>query len=175
MRLETSKARGRLAKYCIGNGIDLGYGGDPITPHAIAMDRLIEVRGVKSDEDHPQNLSGDARNLYWFNDEVLDFVYSSHLLEDFPAEEISKILFEWFRVIKPGGYLVLYGPDEPTYSKHCELTGQEHNQAHKSADFGLEFVKKILRENLCDMYEIVHEIPLIDDYCFDLVIAKKEI
>jgi predicted SAM-dependent methyltransferase len=173
MNLETSKARERLAKYCVGNGIDLGYGGDPITPHAIAMDQPFEFRLTKSEGDHPQNLSGDARNLYWFNDDVLDFVYSSHLLEDFKAEETPIILKEWLRVVKPGGYLVLYGPDEVVYAEHCRRTGQNHNEAHSVPDFGLEFLKNVLSEHLNGMYQVVHEVKLIDDYCFDLVLRKK--
>ena len=35
---ETSKCRDRLAKYCIGNGLDIGHGGDPINDTAITLD-----------------------------------------------------------------------------------------------------------------------------------------
>ena len=35
---ETSKCRARLAPHCSGSGVDLGPGGDPITPHAIRVD-----------------------------------------------------------------------------------------------------------------------------------------
>ncbi len=35
---ETSKHRDLLAPYCAGYGIDIGFGGDPITPTALRMD-----------------------------------------------------------------------------------------------------------------------------------------
>ena len=37
---ETSAVRDLLAPYCAGDGLDLGYGGDPIVPHAIALRKL---------------------------------------------------------------------------------------------------------------------------------------
>src|SRR5258708_29036296 len=77
---ETSKCRNRLAQFCTGYGLDLGFGGDPITDTAIRVDQIYPYSNVGS---FPVQLGGDARRLVWFNDEVLDFVYSSHLLEDF--------------------------------------------------------------------------------------------
>ncbi len=166
---ETSKARPRLSKFCQGNGIDLGYGGDPIVPTVITMDL---PRPYTKLGDHPQNLAGDARDLYWFRNNVLDYVYSSHLLEDFPPQEIAAVLREWLRVIKVGGVLALYGPDEQAYRAHCKRTGQDYNPSHKIDDFGLKYLKKVLEQNLQGAYSIVHEIELIDNYCFDLVVRK---
>src|SRR4051794_21358440 len=77
---ETSKSRERLAKYCEGYGLDLGYGGDPISFSAIRMDLPQPYTRVG---ELPVQLGGKAENLYWFKDGVLDYVYSSHLLEDF--------------------------------------------------------------------------------------------
>jgi len=37
-RSETSKCRSRLARYCVGAGIDIGAGGDPIVPTAVIVD-----------------------------------------------------------------------------------------------------------------------------------------
>lgn len=136
---ETSKCRERLKHFCIGCGLDLGYGGDPILPTAITVDLPTPYAQVGNS---PLHLKGDARNLYWFRDNVLDYVYSSHLLEDF--ENTYDVLKEWLRVIKPGGYLILYCPDEPTYKEHCRKTGQSYNYSHKIKNFGLECCKKIL-------------------------------
>jgi uncharacterized protein (TIGR02246 family) len=166
---ETSKARPRLSKFCQGNGIDLGYGGDPIVPTVITMDL---PRPYARLGDHPQNLAGDARDLYWFRNNILDYVYSSHLLEDFSSKETAAVLREWLRVIKVGGVLVLYGPDEQAYRAHCKKTGQDYNPSHKIDDFGLRYVKRVLEQNFQGTYSIVHEIELIDDYCFDLVVRK---
>jgi predicted SAM-dependent methyltransferase len=167
---ETSKARERLKKYCTGNGIDLGYGGDPIVPTAITLDRNEGPYTVFSN--YPQNLFGDARNLYWFRDCVFDYVYSSHLLEDFAEEETPVILKEWLRVVKKGGFLVIYCPDEQVYRKRCETTGQSYNTSHKIDNFGLNYLKTVLDKFFSGEYEIIHQVELIDDYCFDLVIRK---
>jgi uncharacterized protein (TIGR02246 family) len=166
---ETSKARPRLSKFCQGNGIDLGYGGDPVVPSAITMDLPNPYTKLGS---YPQNLAGDARDLYWFKDNVLDYVYSSHLLEDFPAEETALVIREWLRVIKVGGVLVLYGPDEQAYRAYCQRLRQVPNAAHKIKNFGLKYLKEVMEKNFQGKYSLVHEIELIDEYCFDLVVRK---
>jgi predicted SAM-dependent methyltransferase len=167
---ETQKCRARLIQFCKGNGIDVGYGGDPICPSAITCDLPHPYTKVGQT---PQNLSGDARNLYWFSDNVLDYVYSSHLLEDF--EDTCNVLKEWLRVIKPGGHLILYCPDEKIYSEHCKKTGQDIkiNYSHKIKEFSLEYVKNILKN--FEHIEIVHEKPLVDIYSFELVVRKKDV
>lgn len=165
---ETAVCRNRLSVYCKGNGVDLGYGGDPIVPTAITVDMSLPY--VKYDN-HPQNLSGDARNLYWFKDGVLDYVYSSHLLEDFPREETKGILIEWLRVLKSGGHLVLYLPHELRYREHCSKTGQPYNGAHKIEEMSLDYIRKIVLE--IGNVDIVHERDRSETYSFDIVVRKK--
>lgn len=158
-----------MSKFCLGNGIDIGYGGDPIVPSAITMDMPKPYTKLG---DHPQNLAGDARDLYWFKDDVLDYVYSSHLLEDFSTREAALVIREWLRVIKVGGVLILYCPDEQAYRAYCKKDGQVPNAAHKIDNFGLRYLKEVFEQNFQDRYSIVHEIELTDDYCFDLVVRK---
>ena len=55
---ETSRCRERLKKFCVGYGIDVGYGGDPILPSAITVDLPHPYTKVG---DAPLNLGGDAR------------------------------------------------------------------------------------------------------------------
>ena len=62
---ETSKFRYLFLDYCKGNGIDIGFGGDPILPTAITIDLPIPYAETGESS---QNLRGDGRNLYWFND-----------------------------------------------------------------------------------------------------------
>jgi predicted SAM-dependent methyltransferase len=163
---ETSKCRARLASYCSGFGLDLGYGGDPIVPWAITFDLK---QPYAHEGDHPQNLAGDARDLSMFVNGVFDFVFSSHLLEDFINTE--EILREWARVLKPGGNLVIYCPDEPTYREHCKLSGQAHNDMHKINNFSLNHVRRALA-NISDLF-IVYSIDLIDLYSFEVVARKR--
>jgi len=156
---ETAKCRSRLAKYCVGSGCDLGAGNDSIVPWAITVD-------VKADA-CPQVL-GDAAHLDWLADNELDFVYSSHLLEDFTDTEA--VLREWLRVLRQGGLLILFGPDEQIYHRHCLNTGQLYNCAHKINNFSLEYIKTVLRK--IGESEIIHQAPIVDDYSFELVVKK---
>lgn len=98
----------------------------------------------------------------------MDYVYSSHLLEDFEKNKTKSVLLEWLRVLKIGGHLILYLPHEQVYRKHCEETGQEYNAAHKIPDFSLNYLKNILKK--FDNVVVVHENPprghlLVRDCC----------
>jgi len=174
---ETSTARERLAQFCSDagyNGLDIGAGGDPILPHAICIDRAIDDLGrAHTGADLPANLIGDAAKLYWFTDNSLDWVYSSHTLEDF--EDTAATLAEWLRVIRPGGHLVLFLPDQATYVDCCSATNSLPNQAHKHADFSLEYVKKALITLGYGDSDVVHEMWPVphNAYSFDLVVRKK--
>ncbi len=162
---ETSKVRERLAVFCTGDGMDVGYGGDPIHESAICMDLPKKYASYLN---HPQHLSGDATNLRWFRDGVLDFVYSSHVLEDF--EDTLSVAREWLRVVKPGGHLVLFLPDEQTYRNYCVSQGKQPNQHHIHEHFGLAFLKDKLSE--LDGIEFIHEAFPVEIYSFELVIRK---
>ena len=163
---ETSLARPLLGKYCNGNGVDLGHGGDKINPTAISVDRK---KPYACTGDDPTQLVGDARELVWFRDNCLDYVYSSHLLEDF--EFIDPVLAEWTRVIKPGGFLVLYLPNEQVYRAHCKSRGVEGNRAHKNAWFSAETVKAAMQT--VGNFELVYETDIINEYSFGIVFQKK--
>ena len=128
---ETAKVRGLLSGYCKGNGVDIGFGGDPIVPWAICFDLPQPYTHVGSS---PQNFQGDARELP-FKDRTLDWVYSSHLIEDFYYHEQVEILDEWIRVLKVGGLLVLCAPNQQRYLA-TEKPGFQ-NAAHKEADYSL--------------------------------------
>lgn len=162
---ETAKARPRLAPYCVGYGLDLGFGGDPIAPHAVRVDMPQPYTNVGA---YPVQLGGQAENLRWFRDGVLDFVYSSHLLEDY--EDVEAVLREWLRVLRPGGRLIIYCPDEQRYRAHCQATGQPYNTNHKHADFSLRYVRAIL--DGMGQRRVLHENPYVDVYSWELVLEK---
>jgi predicted SAM-dependent methyltransferase len=163
---ETSKCRNRLERYCSGYGVDLGFGGDPITKSAIRVDMPRPYTHVG---EYPVQLGGDAARLEWFSDNSLDFVYSSHLLEDF--DDTKAALKEWLRVLKPGGNLIIFCPDEQIFRKHCADSGQPYNTNHKHGHFSLSFVKGLLSElGQCDI--ILETFP-VDIYSFDLVVRKS--
>jgi predicted SAM-dependent methyltransferase len=144
--------------------VDVGFGGDPILPTAIAMD--LPERYARYLE-NPQHLHGDAANLHWFRDGTLDYVFSSHVLEDFA--DTAGVLREWLRVLKPGGRLVLYLPDEQTYREHCRREGNPPNAHHVHENFGLAHLKACLP---ADGVTIEHERFPVGIYSFEIVIRK---
>jgi len=46
-----------------------------------------------------------------FDDNEIDLIYASHVLEYFDREEVKVVLKEWNRILKPGGTLRLAVPD----------------------------------------------------------------
>jgi SAM-dependent methyltransferase len=164
-RSETTKCRDRLARYCKGYGLDLGFGGDPISFSAIRMDLIYPYTKVG---EFPVQLGGKAEELYWFKDGVLDYVFSSHLLEDFFDTEA--VLREWIRVLKPGGRLVIFCPDEQRFRRHCKETGQAYNTAHVHEFFSLEYIKNILSK--IRQTKVIYEQDDVDIYSWDLVCEK---
>ena len=165
---ETSKYRAWFLPHTQGYGIDLGYGGDPLVPHAICFDMPQPYTSVGS---APQHLGGDARRLP-FKNNTLDWVYSSHLIEDFTYTEQVAVVKEWLRVLKPGGRLLILAPDQQRFLAHCAATGQSINDNHKEADYSLKtFKKRVLKTgNIRD--EVWTEADF-DDYSWGIVLEKN--
>jgi SAM-dependent methyltransferase len=140
VRLETTKARPRreregfFQKYCSGRGLDIGYGGDPLTPDCLGWD--IE--------------HGDAQYLMGIEDQTFDFVYSSHTLEHMANPGVA--LRNWWKAVKPGGHLILYLPHRDLYEKRQTLPSR-WNMDHKYFF--------ILDNN--DPPDTIGILPLIDD------------
>lgn len=162
---EVDKCRDRLAVYCKGDGLDIGCGGtapdqrfyneNKIIPTAIGVD-LART-----------NLTGRADRLIWFRSESMDYIFSSHLLEHLDHPQIA--LVEWFRVLKPGGYLVMYLPLENVYPNVGEPGA---NKDHKH---NLNPGKILCWLNSCGInYKIIRiaEQTDKDEYSFDFVIRK---
>ena len=83
--------------------MDIGYGGDLLIENCEGWD--IE--------------QGDAEYLYGVKDSIFDYVYSSHTLEHMVNLTIA--LRNWWRVLKKGGYLILYVPHRDLYEKKISL------------------------------------------------------
>jgi SAM-dependent methyltransferase len=115
---ETAKARPRrlregfFANYCVGRGLDIGYGGDLLSGNCVGWDL-----------EH-----GDARYLSRLGDESFDFVYSSHTLEH--VSDPGEALHNWYRVVRAGGHLILLVPDRELYEKKLTLPSR-WNPDHK--------------------------------------------
>jgi SAM-dependent methyltransferase len=100
---ETSKLKKIWSKeelrYFQGKGIDIGCGGDPIFENVYKFDLQ----------------QGDANEISQFVQNQFDFVYSSHCLEHMNDPQHS--MREWWKLVKPGGYLIVIVPDEDLYEQ----------------------------------------------------------
>jgi len=93
------RAEGYFDTIFVGHGIDIGCGGDPVTPSCVGWD--IE--------------DGDAHDLEGREAEEFDWVYSSHCLEH--LIDPRRALLRWWEVLKPGGKLFFVVPDEDLYEQ----------------------------------------------------------
>lgn len=141
---EASKARPRIQRYLLGAILDVGAGGDVIAPGARSWDLS----------------DGDAQLLDSIPDESFDTVFSSHCLEHMrnPLEAI----LNWWRVLKPGGHLVVLIPDEDLYEQHLwpSFGNSDHKWSftpHKDASWApmtcnvLDLVKHLYRHKLVSL------------------------
>ncbi len=101
-----------IAKYCQGNGLDLGCGYQKIGA-CVGIDFVPWSIGC--------NVKGDPSQADWsfditklpIKDSTMDFVYSSHVLEH--IEKPQAFIEESLRVLKSGGFLVMIIP----HIDHC--------------------------------------------------------
>jgi predicted SAM-dependent methyltransferase len=57
-------------------------------------------------------------NLGYIASDSVDLIYTCHVLEHFRRKDVSRVLSEWLRVLKPGGVMRISVPD---FSKLCDL------------------------------------------------------
>ncbi len=165
---------GFFEKYCQGKGIDIGYGGDPVTP---------DVRGWDIED-------GDAHDMPGIADATYDFVYSSSSLEhmDDPPRAVAK----WWRILKPGGHLIISVPDRDLFEKKKTLPSRfsaDHKHFFLLRDddppdtFGLEaLVKRVCPgSEIIEVRQHTEGHTVTDPYkhadgeFFDEVIARKQL
>ena len=137
---ETAKVRWELVPYTRGLGYDIGCGPSKAFPHFIGIDNRRDC-SLFSIEMNPDLTVPDACNLPMLASQHADFVYSSHTLEHIPDH--VKALKEWFRILKPGGYLCLYLPHKSFYP-NIGTKGANPDHAHDflPADI-IEVMKKV--------------------------------
>jgi len=192
---ETAACRAVLAPWCVGLGLDIGYGGDAVVPGVGTFDRKGGSYGAVGND--PQMYQGDCRDLSTFCDGSRDFIYSSHLVEDFHYHEIIPLIREWRRVlgacsnaeaarfrelrehipipdaIKESGLrglLITNCPDQQKFLAHCAATGQGLNMNHKESDFSLKTFRQVLA--LTGEWEELFVEPEAGAYSWYLVVRK---
>jgi SAM-dependent methyltransferase len=107
-------------RYFVGQGLDIGGKPDPLALYVELFSKIERVRTWDRED-------GDAQFLQGVEDGRYDFVHSSHCLEH--LDDPRQGLENWFRVLKPGGHLVLLIPDEDLYEQGAFPS--THNRDHK--------------------------------------------
>lgn len=165
---ETARYRQLTTKYCYrpdgqpGCGVDIASQGDSVVPWAMGFDlpkdefnRYCGGAPAKGDI----QLRGCADNLP-FDDNSLDFVYSSHLLEDYPRILWPHMMGEWKRVLKVGGFLIILVPEVERWT-YAIRGGQVDNNSHSKPEPSVgdmsktakELGMEIIEERLTDCFE----------------------
>lgn len=67
----------------------------------------------------------EIQQLPMFDDNSVDMIYASHLVEHIPREELKKTFKEWHRVLKPGGVLRIGVPHFDNLVRVYELSGRK--------------------------------------------------
>lgn len=100
--LKTNKLRGPefLERYFSGRVLDIGSGNAMVVPHAEPFDKQ----------------HGDANRIDELREPgAYDAVHSSHSLEHMQDPEDA--IRRWWRLVKPGGHLVIVVPEEDLYEQ----------------------------------------------------------
>jgi SAM-dependent methyltransferase len=117
-----------LNQYFCGEGIDIGGKPDPLSLYQSFFPKMKSVR-IWDLED------GDAQYLSGVSDDTFDFVHSSHTLEH--MEDPFTALRNWFRVLSPGGHLIVTLPDEDLYEQ-----GNFHEKFNRYHNYTFTIAKK---------------------------------
>jgi SAM-dependent methyltransferase len=109
-----------IRRYFKGVGVDIGGAPDPLVLYKEFFPLMTSVKTWDL-------IDGDAQFMKGVSDGEYDFVFSSHCLEHLrdPFEGLKN----WFRILKPGGFLVAALPDEDLYEQG--LFPSTFNRDHK--------------------------------------------
>lgn len=135
---ESAKVRHEVLPYLAKGGLDIGCGPAKVWPHLIGIDNGTDTDlfGIQM---RPDIHVSDAARLGIFADSSSDAVFSSHLLEH--IADWQGALREWWRLVKVGGYLVLYLPHADLYPR----IGQPGANPDHKHDFTPEMIVDFFR------------------------------
>jgi SAM-dependent methyltransferase len=97
-----------LTDYFVGCGVDIGGKPDPLLLYSELFPLMTDVRTWDLED-------GDAQFMGNVTDSTFDFVHSSHCLEHLIDPFVG--IQNWFRILKPGGHLIITIPDEDLYEQ----------------------------------------------------------
>lgn len=107
-------------RYFVGSGIDIGGLPDPLALYSEFFPAISAIKSWDLED-------GDAQFMETVPDGAYDFVFSSHCLEHLRDPVVG--LGNWFRIVRPGGHLVITVPEEDLYEQG--VWPSTHNRDHK--------------------------------------------
>jgi predicted SAM-dependent methyltransferase len=141
---ESAKVRWELVPYMSGRVLDLGCGPFKTFPHFIGVDN-----GHHDSAFGWQNKADvvveTCEKLDLFGSNSVDMVFSSHLLEHIAEDNVPATLREWCRVIKHGGHLIIYVPDEDEYPKVGETGANPDHKWNVNYDKVVKYMEGVPR------------------------------
>lgn len=159
------------------NGVDVGCGTNRLSNDIVSIDIQGDPRYASA------QLVWNCHDLDIFNDEKLDFIFSSHCLEDFA--DIPDVFCNWWRKIRPNGLMILLLPDMEDCdckfckgkSRYAKVGNKKGNPSHRT-NVGKNFITKMLsdlHEKGKINYEIIQQdtIEHNKSCSIDFVIKKK--
>ena len=159
------------------NGVDIGCGTNRISNAIVSLDQQPDPRYA-----HAQFV-WDCQRIDIFSSNSLDFIFSSHCLEDF--EDIHGVFFNWWEKLKvTDGLMILLLPGmEECDCEHCKggtrypkVGDPNGNPSHKT-NVGRKYINDMLQKfKECGKidYEIlqIDTIPHNESSSIDFVIRK---
>lgn len=164
---ESAKIKYEVLPYLARGGLDIGCGPAKVWPHLIGLDsgKESELFGIPM---RPDVFIRDAASLGIFASGSADAVFSSHVLEH--IQDWQATLREWWRLVKVGGYLVLYLPHADLYPR----IGQKGASVDHKHDFDPDQIVDFFRLAFSDWSLVENQTRGEgNEYSFLLVLRKE--
>ena len=164
---ESAKVRYEVLPYLAKGGLDIGCGPAKVWPHLIGIDsgKDTDLFGIAM---RPDIVVKDATRLGIFADSSADSIFSAHLLEHIADWQAA--LREWWRLVKVGGYLVLYLPHADLYPR----IGQPGSNPDHKHDFDPDQIVDFFRLAFPDWALVENQTRGEgNEYSFLLVLRKS--
>lgn len=143
-----------------GKGVDVGCGSAPVNPRvALPIDR-------NGPPESCAELAADCSTLDFLEPDSLDFIFSSHVLEDF--ENIPEVFRAWLTRLKVGGVMILLLPDMER-GRYPRVGDANGNPSHLT-DVGPEYMTRLAGEHPVTILQI----DTVPQHCstFDIVLRR---
>jgi SAM-dependent methyltransferase len=125
MASESKKIYPKIQQYLAGNIVDIGCGDEPVKEGVVGIDgRNFPHVNIQT----PSLYDLDTKYPELLNS--FDCCFSSHVLEHLPDH--FRAILEWSKLLKQGGYFILYLPDGNYYPNK---ENPEHFHDTKYEDF----------------------------------------